>query len=148
MTKHFWNSHFQPGDRYRYEQEEQQALRNQTNSRKQRDELGVTNEVLPFTNKDYEATYYQVAVGQFGVRLPEVTNIDTLDGLQLIQGKGTRINNVKFAQRIAQSTGGVVMIVTEQFVRRVEQIDPQASKLPNAQVTGEEPLDIKRGLGL
>lgn len=139
---------FQPGDRARYEREEQEALRNQTNSRKQREELGVTAEVLPFTNKDYEATYYQVAVGQFGVKLPEVINVDSLDGLQLIQGKGTRINNVVFAYRVANATGGNVMIVTEQFVRRVEQLPNEMMNLSNGRETGEEPHDIKRGLGL
>jgi hypothetical protein len=139
---------FPPGSYAQYVQEEQNAMKHQTSARKQREELGVSHEILPFSNKDYKATYYQVAVGQFGVKLPDVINVDTLDGLQLIKERGTRIDNYAFAQRIAKATGGVVMVVTEQFVRRVAPIPDGEYNPPKEHTQGDEPHDIRRGLEL
>lgn len=122
-------------------------MRQQNSARKHREELGVSNQILPFDEKDYNSLYYQVSVGQFGVKLSEVINVDTLDGLQLIVGKATRIDDVKFAYRVANATGGTVLMVTEKFTRRVDRIESMQN-LSNGTVQGEVPHDIRRGLEL
>lgn len=80
------------------------------------------NELLPFTEKDVSKTYYQVKVGGYGVVLPKTINLDTLDGLQLIDGKGSSIHDLQLAEKIAEKTGGKLLEVTEKFIRIIEEV--------------------------
>lgn len=82
-----------------------------------------SKDVNNFIPRSHEAVYYQVSLGNFGVMLPQNLNLDTLEGLQLVADKATRIESRDLAQRIAQSAGGKVWVVTETFVRTVQEAE-------------------------
>ncbi|GED73036.1 hypothetical protein BRE01_67380 [Brevibacillus reuszeri] len=84
--------------------------------------LGVSKEVLPFHEKHNEVTYFQVVVGNYGVVVPNVINIETMKGLQLVKEKATRIESKELAERIAIETNGKLLEVTELFKRTVIEV--------------------------
>lgn len=78
---------------------------------------------LPFNPVLTEKTYYQVTVGAYGVVLPDTLNIDTLDGLKLIDGKASVIEDSNLATKIAIKTSGKLLVVTETYKREIEQVE-------------------------
>ncbi|WAB25126.1 hypothetical protein M3_0175 [Lysinibacillus phage vB_LfM_LysYB1] len=101
----------------KYTNKEEQKVKN---SKRITENSGqFSKDVNNFTPRHHEAVYYQVSVGNFGVMLPQNLNLDTLEGLQLVADKATRIESRDLAQRIAESAGGKVWTVTETFVRTV-----------------------------
>lgn len=85
-----------------------------------RNRVSSVGQVLPFTEKDYSKTYYQVMVGQYGIVITKNYNPDTEEGLQLIKGKASVIEDEEFAMKIAESSGGKLIRVSERYTRVIE----------------------------
>jgi len=84
--------------------------------------INESGKLSPFTEKNISEVYHQVLVGSYGVVLPKTINLDNLDGLQLVDGKASVINDKKLAERIAEKTGGKLIEVTERFIREVVEV--------------------------
>ncbi|MNN42394.1 hypothetical protein D3C81_1565730 [compost metagenome] len=93
-----------------------------TNNAIRAKELGITTQVLPLHAKNFQATYYQVEVGNYGVTVPQGFNVDNPEELRLTAGKATRIDLEATARDIARLTKGNAIKVTEKFERTLEQI--------------------------
>lgn len=79
-------------------------------------------EIMPFKEVDVINTYYQVVVGAYGVCLPKVVNMETLDGLTLVDGKASTIYDEKLAKQIAEKTSGKLLTVEERFTRLAKEV--------------------------
>jgi hypothetical protein len=88
----------------------------------QADTLGMSKEALPFNEVCKEVTYYVVAVGNYGVVVPNVVNMDTMEGLQLVKERATRLESKELAERIAKETSGKLLEITELFKRTVREV--------------------------
>lgn len=107
--------------RKKFKQEGDEDMR--PSQRRMLESVGATTQVLPLSSKRVDTQYYQVAVGNYGVTLPDLLNLDTLDGLRMVKGKASRIDSRQLAERIASETGGVLCVVNELYERVISDKD-------------------------
>lgn len=82
-----------------------------------KDKYAERREVTEYFDKLHETQYYIVTVGSFGVVLDEGFNSKTGEGLKLVKGRATKLEEFALAMDIAASTEGHLQLIKESFSR-------------------------------